>query len=201
MGKASTSQKRYSLVIIVVLSALACTETFGSSSGSPQYTYTAFYGNLLPFLIAYLFRRRPIGGWLLFFYIQLYLNLIFTLLLFPSLFSELRPADWSSFFDYGMFFLSVVPPAIILILESCIATVLLFRRNERNVRLLRSTLLGLVIASMISIIVDAVYFKEHSAISISIVAAIYALVWYLYFTNSRRVQMVFIDKTWNYLYS
>jgi hypothetical protein len=105
-------------------------------------------GLFIAFAIAYLSRRRAIGGWLLYFYIQLYLGLAASLIFVPQVFSNLNPSQWDNSFLYVMFFLSGVPVIATELIGFVAATKLLFRRNEQNVKFLRQTLIVLVATSL-----------------------------------------------------
>lgn len=155
-------------------------------------------GLVIAFAIAYFSRKRQIGGWLLYFYLQLYITLVFTLILAPQILSNLNPKEWDDSFLYVMYVLSVAPVLIIQIIQVISATKLLFRRNEQNVIFLRKLLYILVVTSVITIAIDIVYFSEDPAIFFDAITLVFAIIWSLYFSKAKRIKMVFIDKNWDH---
>ena len=73
----------------------------------------------------------------------------FPLLLAPRIISNISPSNWQNSFEYVMFFISVVPVLAAEIVELFVATKLLFRRNEQNVKFLRNTLIALAASSVL----------------------------------------------------
>ncbi|MBI5892851.1 MAG: DUF2569 family protein [Deltaproteobacteria bacterium] len=183
------------LVMAIVL--LQATSVLAASADTHQ-SPAAGSGLFIAFAIAYLSRRRAIGGWLLYFYLQVYLSLLFSLFFVPQVISNLRPSNWDNALLYVMFFLSVVPVLVVELVEVSAATILLFRRSEANLNFLRWTLIALVVASIASIAIDLVWFKEDTGIVFDFITAFFAVIWAVYFRKARRVRAVFIDKNWVY---
>lgn len=155
-------------------------------------------GLFLGFAIAYLSRRRQIGGWLLYFYMQLYGSVLITSLLLPATLTQLSPAAWDSSNQYVWFFLSTAPVLLALVAEVAIATYLLFRRSEFTVALLKRALLCLVVTSSAALAIDLAYFDEGVNIFFDGLTLFFAVVWLAYFHRSARVRRVFIDRNWDY---
>lgn len=171
-----------------------------ASSADAQRQPVAGGGLLIACAIAYLSRRRAIGGWLLYFYIQLYGSLAFSLIFVPQALSSLNPNQWDNSTLYVMFFLSIVPVSVFLGVEVFAATRLLFRRNEANLRFLRKTLIGLVATGCLALVIDIAYFKDNPvALPMDSLTLIFATIWALYFWKSERVRAVFIEKNWVYV--
>src|SRR3989344_3473530 len=101
-------RKLWSICLIGIVICLNANEVFAASADTPRQP-AAGVGFFIAFAIAYLSRRRAIGGWLLFFYIQLYISLVFSLFFSSQIFSDLNPSQWDNSLLYVMFFLSVVP--------------------------------------------------------------------------------------------
>lgn len=157
-------------------------------------------GIFIAFAIAlYLSRRRAIGGWLLYFYFQLYIGILISLFFIPQIISNLDPNQWDDSFLYVMSFLSVVPVLVLQLLKVAIATFLLFQRNKRNVKYLRNIIFCLVLASTGAVIIDLLYFKDDPSIFFDAIILIFAIIWLLYFWKSQRVKMVFVDNNWSYI--
>lgn len=181
-----------------VLAAVALLAPFSvlAASADTHQQPTAGYGFLIAFAIAYLSRRRAIGGWLLYFYLQMYGGTLISLIFVPQVIANLQSSHWDDAQLYVMFVLSVVPVLVLQLVELVAATILLFRRSESNLRLLRHVLTALVVASVASIAIDLMYFKDDPAIVFDFITAFFAIVWAAYFRKARRVKAVFVDKTW-----
>jgi hypothetical protein len=103
---------------------LAASETQSPSNSAPP-------GALIIGLTCWLARKKPIGGWLLFFFIQLYLGLaVAIVLLFAVSLRNYNPALWPSTNLYLLFLLSSLPPLLLLSTQAVIGTFLLTARDE-----------------------------------------------------------------------
>ena len=185
------------LVTSASIMLLLSTPVSAASSDSHQSPVTGL-GFFIAFAIAYLSRRRAIGGWLLYFYLQLYISFLFSFILLPQIIADLKPSNWNNALLYVMYFLSVTPVLAVEFIEVFVATRLLFRRTEANLNSLRWTLVALVAASITSVAIDLVWFKEDVGFIFDLIAAIFATIWAAYFWRARRVKAVFIDNNWTY---
>lgn len=169
-----------------------------AAPASGQTTTPVSGGFLVTLLIAYLARRRAIGGWLLYYYMQLYGSFLVALIFLGGTFANLNPSGWDSSLRYVLFFLSTIPVLIAQTLEVGAGTLLLFRRNIGNIQLLRGTLLGLTVASAAALAIDATYFSESVAALLDALTLGFACIWLVYFWRSKRVRAVFIERAWDY---
>jgi hypothetical protein len=186
----------FRLRLVGMFILIAANPAFAASGDTPRQPL-AGGGLLVTLAIVYLSRRRAIGGWLLYFYIQLYFSLAISIIFVPQVISNLNPRQWDNSFLYVMFFLSVVPVLVVEVIEVIVATRLLLRRNENSVRALRNTLLALVITSAAAIAIDLGYFRDVS-LFFDMLTLAFAIIWTLYFAKSKRVRSVFIDNQWTY---
>ncbi len=173
------------------------TDALAASSGTQGQT-TAGAGLFLAWAIAYLTRRRAIGGWLLYFYIQLYLSLVISLLFLPRVIANQNPGAWDSAILYVLSFLSTVPVLLAQGFEAYAATLLLFRRNESKLRLLRIALLALAGSSCASLGVDIAYFSDAPTLFFDVMTFGFACIWCAYFWKGKRVRIVFVERAWDY---
>jgi hypothetical protein len=97
---------RLSLAGVFIL--MAANPAF-AASGDTQRQPLAGGGLLVTLAIVYLSRRRAIGGWLLYFYVQLYLSLAISLIFIPQVISNLNPRQWDNSFLYP----SVLYPVLV----------------------------------------------------------------------------------------
>ncbi len=174
-------------------------EAFAASgTQAPQAQNPVGAGLFLAWGIAYLTRRRAIGGWLLYFYIQLYLSLLVSLIFVPQIISDLSPGEWDSAIRYVLFFLSAVPVLLAEGFEAYAATKLLRTRNEANLLLLRKALVVLVVTSGASVAINVFYFSDAPSIVLDVLTFVYAAIWTAYFTKAKRVRLVFVEGKWDY---
>lgn len=146
--------------------------------------------------ISYLTRRRAIGGWLFYFYFQLYLSFVFSFIFLPGIISNINPSGWDSSQRYAMFFVSTVPVVAAQWFEVFAATRLLIRRNTQNLWTLRISLFILTALSGASTAIDLEYFQSNAVFDI--ITLVFAIIWSIYFYKAVRVKQVFADHTFNH---
>lgn len=195
-----TSKNKNALHMTAAIGAAGCllpTEVLAVASGT-QAQNPLGAGLFVAWGIAYLTRRRAIGGWLLYFYIQQYLSLLVSLLFIPQVIANLSPGGWDSAIRYVLFFLSTVPVLLAEGFGAYAATQLLVARNETNLRLLRRALTVLFMTSGASLAIDIFYFREASAIVLDVFTFAFAAIWAAYFLKAKRVHLVFVERAWDY---
>jgi hypothetical protein len=146
--------------------------------------------------IAYLSRRRAIGGWLFYFYLQLFLSLLFSFIFLPGIISNLNPNSWDSSLRYVMFLASTVPTLVTQYVEVFAASRLLRTRNAANLNFLRIVLAVLAVASGVGMAIDLQYFVANAVFDV--LTFVFALIWSLYFWRAQRVRKVFIENSWTH---
>ena len=169
-----------------------------AASASQPAQNPAGAGLAVGFAIAYLFRRRQIGGWLLYFYMQLYGSLLINTILLTSTISQLNPDAWDSAQRYVWYVVSTVPVLISIVAEVTVATLLLIRRTEANIRLMRAVLVALLVASGASLCIDLEYFNDGANLFFDVLTVLFAAIWLAYFRKAKRVRRVFIEHSWDY---
>lgn len=180
---------------LCAIGCLVSAEALAATSGTqPQNHLGALF---VAWGIAYLTRRRAIGGWLLYFYIQLYMSLLVSLIFFPQIIANFAPGEWDSTMRYVLFVLSTMPVLLAQGLEAFAATRLLFSRNEKNLHFLRKVLVALVAVSGVSLAIDIAYFPEAPTIALNVLTLIMSGIWTAYFFKAKRVRLVFIELAWD----
>jgi len=156
-------------------------------------------------LVAYLLRRQSIGGWLLVYFLQLYGGVFLAIGMFGGVYKDLAPSQWNSAMLYILFLLSYLPTEVVYVLELFAATWLLVTRTRDRLRFLRLILIYYVIGHAVSVSLHVAFFREtavflgdSSIIAVNILGSLFAIIWCIYFHRSRRVQMVFVERTWKY---
>ena len=104
MKQLSTRFGTFIWTLTTPLSLLAA----GTSGGS-QYSPTFSPGDLIAWWICNGRKRNPIGGWLLYFYWQLYAGLLMSAVFFASNIQSYIPENFESATTYWLFLLSAVP--------------------------------------------------------------------------------------------
>lgn len=183
--------------LLGILTLLTTDPAWAASDDAPRQPL-AGAGFMVTLAIVYLSRRRAIGGWLLYFYVQLYLSMAISLIFVPQALANLNPSRWDNSFLYVMFILSVIPVLATEVMEVFAATRLILRRNKENVRFLQNTLLVLVSTSAIALAIDLAYFKEDLSLFFDIMTLLFSIIWSAYFWKSKRVRAVFIERKWTY---
>ena len=187
------------LKAVAALAAALCCESALAATGSAPGQNPAASGLFLGLAIAYLSRRRKIGGWLLYYYLQLFLSVVLMCVVsLPMVAKQIQPAEWDNASLYVWYTLSTVPVLVVLIAEVVLAAVLLFRRNEAMLRRLRLAQLALVVASGASLCIDIAYFDETATIFLDCYSLFFAVIWAWYFRRATRVQQVFVEHSWDY---
>jgi hypothetical protein len=169
-----------------------CSIAIAADSATSNSPTSAPTGLLMAFAIVYFSRRAKIGGWLLYYYIQLYISLLISLVFAPTILRQLNPSTWDTSARYVWYLLSVAPLEIGIFAEATLATVLLWRRNEGLVQKLRQVLLGLVVVSAGATAIDYAQFNEQPNMAMDLMTLTSSMIWCAYFYRSTRVMRVFV---------
>jgi hypothetical protein len=167
---------------------------FAASESQRPPVPGAAVGALIMWWICYHRRQQPIGGWLLYYFIQLYVAFAFALFITLISLENYRPSAWEGSNLYYLFLLSTVPGLIIEIAQVIVATGLLRVRDWRWVSYLKMVLVVHLVFVGIAIAIDAMYFQD--SIVFDVLALIWPIIWLPYFSKSKRVERVFKTKDW-----
>lgn len=151
-------------------------------------------GGLIAWFVCNGCKRSPIGGWLLFYFWQLYSSLFMSAVLLAGNIQSYVPENFDSETRFALFLASVVPVLILLLMQVAIATQALSVRTPDMLNLLRWILFAQVIASTLGVILDAMYFPDNQVFSI--IGLIQEALWLAYFLKSTRVRHVFNLQDW-----
>jgi hypothetical protein len=165
------------------------------AANSNQYTPT-FPGGIIAWVICNARKRHEYGGWLLFFYWQLYSGILMTLLFFSINFQSYVPENFQNPATYYLFLGSVLPTLVIFALQVAVGTILISVRTWDLLRLLRWLILAQVIAASISTVIDIKYFPDNVALGLFF-SLVPETLWLAYFFKSKRVQHVFQLHDWD----
>jgi hypothetical protein len=198
--------RRYVLKRILVLSVqavcliflLVSTAYAESQAPSTRNIGGPLFGASIAALICYKARKRAIGGWLLYYYIQLYGGTLILGIISLASISNYYPQNWADKPLYTLYLLSTIPTDITNIFEIIVASFLLSKRfrNSSTVNILRVVFVLAFIFSIIGIFIDLAHWKE--SVPFDILGILWPGIWFFYFTFSKRVDSVFRRTDWDY---
>jgi len=138
-------------------------ETIASTS---NINYGPIWGIIICGWIAHRYRKKPIGGWLLFYYIKLYGGslVLFTLPILSL--SDYIPGNWDNRNSYIYFLLWNVPIFITTLSEIIVSSFLLSKnyRNQKTVNILRIVFIISILFSLLAIGINVTYWNKELAI-------------------------------------
>lgn len=192
-----------SLAVPHVLSALLYwVPTASAADASTTATTTTPSLGVVFLLIAYLTRRREIGGWLMLYFWGTFSGAVLTIVLVGLSIGGLAPSKWAavstSHYIYAV--ISGLLPVAFIIAQAVVAGMLLSKKDLATVKLLRYVLIGFIISNVIAVGLNyIIYIKPLNESVLNIYSTIIACIWLTYFYVSTRVKSVFIDHTWTYV--
>jgi hypothetical protein len=164
-----------------------------ASTSSSNYTPTA-PGGLFVGIMCYRARRSQVGGWLLFFYWQLYSGVLLTALFFSINLQSYIPENFDSHTKYLLFIISTVPAIILVLIQVGIGTLLLCVRTWDLLKLLRWLIAAEIALACLSTAIDASYFPDN--VALNFLTIIPQSLWLAYLFRSKRVKHVFKSHDW-----
>jgi hypothetical protein len=190
------NKKRFPHQLLAAATLVGITPNAVAAASS---TPTASVGLWIAFAIAYLTRKRAVGGWLSYYYFQLYLSIVATALI-TGIIGNLSASGWEDKAMYSLFLISVVPYYLLKAAECVIASAILVHRfrSKRSVNFLRYILLAQGAALVLALFIDYNHFPDD--LFLTGWSFGFAFIWFLYFTDSRRVDWVLVHPEWQWNY-
>jgi hypothetical protein len=140
-------------------------------------------------------KNQEIGGWLLYYYIQLYLGVTVSLVLLAFSFQNYLPTAWDAQpLLYTLFLMSMLPTLALFAIQLVVAEKLRRSRDYEWLRRLRSVLWAGLAVAVLGFAIDYNYFED--SVVFDVVTLIFSTIWLAYFCVSRRVTRVFRTKDW-----
>jgi uncharacterized protein DUF2569 len=150
---------------------------------------------LILWVICYNRRLEEIGGWLLFYYIQLYMGIGISLLLLPLSIGALLPSRWAGAPGrYALVLLGTVPLYAIFLMQAFVAHRLRRSREAAYLVRLRRTLWACLVIVALRIAIDLEFFSLD--LFLDGWTLLWTAIWLPYFYRSIRVGHVFVTKDW-----
>lgn len=158
-------------------------------------TYTpGLPGGLIAWIVCNGRKRQQIGGWLLFYYWQLYGGALMTILFFSFGFQNYVPESYTDSTTYHLFLISIAPVLVLFCLQLAVGTMLISVRTWDMLNLLRWTICAELFAAIIGAIIDANHFPE--SLTFDFLTIVPEALWLAYFFRSHRVAHVFRYHDW-----
>jgi hypothetical protein len=155
----------------------------------------AFPVGIVACVVCYMRKRSEFGGWLLFFYWQLFSGAVLTVFLFSKNFQAYVPENFATHASgHHWFMITSVSTIVILTLQVTVGTMLIVVRSWDMLQFLRILLAVQTVAMIGAVIVDANYFPNYVAYRVG--GLISECVWMAYFFMSDRVRHVFKCHDW-----
>ena len=167
-----------------------------AATSNNQFT-PSFPGGIVAWIVCNSRKKQEIGGWLLFFFWQLYSGLIMTVIFFCGNFQSYVPENFAR--DparYYWFLAAVLPTFVIFALQVAVATTLISVRTWDLLCLLRGLVLAQVVLAIVSTIIDMKFFPENLALDLMFTLLPFGC-WSAYLFVSRRVEHVFRAHDWD----
>jgi hypothetical protein len=153
-----------------------------------------------PFLLIVLIvcvarRKKEIGGWLLYFFVQIFIGGFVSLLFLLIGLKNYFPAAWDDPVLYGLFLLSTLPSQVIVVCLVAAAVALLKTRSWIWVGRLKAILISDIVVGLIGLAIDSVYFPDN--VVLAVFGLSFPLIFLPYLFLSKRVRRVFLSKDWD----
>jgi hypothetical protein len=147
--------------------------------------------------LAYVTRRRRIGGWLLYFYVQLYSSALMQLVFLPRALADFRPSHWDDASLYVWYIVSASAQILAQLAVVVLATTLLARRTQLNVQRTTWATGAQAGAASLALALNLSVFHDTVAATLSGLVLVFSSIWCAYFLRSLRVRRVFIEQNWD----
>jgi hypothetical protein len=155
----------------------------------------AFPVGIIACIVCNMRKRSEVGGWLLFFYWQLFSGAVLTVFLFLKNFQAYVPENFATHAArHHWFMITAVSTIVVLALQVAVGTMLIVVRSWDLLQFLRILLAAQIVAMLAALIVDANYFPNYVAFRVG--GLISEGIWMAYLFMSDRVRHVFKCHDW-----
>lgn len=170
-----------------------------SSGTLPNSTYAFFWAALIC-AVCYINKKKAIGGWLLFYFIQLYLSTMLDAILNIAGISVFSPASWGNIKLYILNLITTIPTTLFLLTLTIMSFWMIPKRKRswKVIKIVKVILILDLVFSLMAVIVDSIYWPD--ARYFSIVGLIWTTAWLSYFSRSKRVHAVYLSRDWGDLF-
>lgn len=162
---------------------------------SSAFPSSGGFVTLILFLVCYMRRKKAIGGWLLYFLIQFYGGVVFSIIMTFAAIDNYTPGSWDTISLYVLYLLTTVPGDLLLLAQVIVISLKLIpeeRRDWKSINLFRLLLLASLFFSIVSLVVDLYFFPD--AVAFAVFGIAFPVISLLYFSTSKRVRAIYLYK-------
>ena len=175
--------------ILLPATAHAQTQTTNPTTQNP------FAGvGVILIIVCILRRKSAIGGWLMYFLSQLFLQTAGSIYFTAANIKPYLPDAWRDPLHYMLFLNATLMGQILMIVLSGATIMLLRAQDSASLRRVKQVLVVLGLWSALGIAIDAKWFPE--SLSYSVVRLLLAVCFWSYLQHSDRVRRVFLTHNW-----
>ena len=165
----------FSVMMLLLFQNIAMAESGSSVSGAP----IGLVGALIMYLICSGRKAKEIGGWLLYYYIQLYIGAIFMVVITIVSINNYNPSLWEDQKAYMLFLFLMIPEIAVFLVQAGVATMAMKTRDYYWVKKLKVVLVLDLIFVLSAMLIDYQFFKDN--LPFDVLALIWPLMWLPYF--------------------
>ena len=166
-----------------------------ASSEAPSVPSLPFGGGIIWWIICARRKHQAIGGWLLFYFWQVFSGAALAAILLVTLgYRSYSPEMFDKPFEYWLYFVSGAPGVLLLFVHAAAVLILLTVRTWDVLQLLRRIVVAQVAFMWLGIVIDAIKFQ--SDLPLDLLGTIQTTAWLLYLFRSQRVERVFKHHNW-----
>ena len=167
-----------------------------AAAGSDSNNYTpSLPGGLIAWFICNSRKRQQIGGWLLFYYWQIYSGILMTIVFFVLAFQSYVPESYDDPTKFRLFLTSTVPVLVFFAMQVAVATMLISVRTWDLLRLLRWLTIAELTSATVALLIDYRNFPDNMLFDFLTIGQTAA--WLAYLFRSKRVAHVFDSHDWD----
>ena len=167
-----------------------------ATAGSDSNNYTpGLPGGAIAWWVCNSRKRQQIGGWLLFYYWQIYSGVVITILFFVLAFQSYVPESYDDPNKFRLFLASNVPILMLFAMQLAVATMLISVRTWDLLKLLRWLMITELAAATVALVIDYGHFPDTMVFDFLTIGP--TAVWLAYFFRSKRVAHVFNSHDWD----
>jgi hypothetical protein len=152
-------------------------------------------GGIVAWIVCNSRKRNAIGGWLLYYYWQLYSSLVVSAVFFTLNIQSYVPENFDDKTRFAIFLTAALPSLFLLFLQTAVATYSLGVQTKDMLKLIRGILVAQVLVEVLATVLDANYFPDNQVFSILML--IQEGLWAAYFFRSARVRHIFSLQDWD----
>ncbi len=161
---------------------------------NPPSFAPGFPGALIAWWVCNRTKRNAFGGWLLFYYWQMYGGLLMTALFFTLNLQSYVPENFTDRGKYYLFLASTVPVLVLLLAKTVVGTLLFSVQRWDLLRLLRWIIAAEIAMSVTAMVIDSVNLPDN--VGLHVLTIVPESIWLAYLYRSVRVKHVFHSHDW-----